>query len=211
MVSTLLKDGNLVLFQGDSITDAGRNKQDPASLGSGYPMLIDAWFSAMYPSKNVRFINRGISGNRAKDLKARWDTDCIDLRPDWVSILIGINDTWRRYDSNNPTTAEAYESDYRYILERTKEKLDARIILLEPFVLPVPDDRNTWREDLDPKIAAVRKLAREFDAMFVPLDGLFAAASAVREPAFWAQDGVHPTSRGHALIAQAWLHAVGAI
>mgnify|MGYP001251089290 CR=1 FL=1 len=210
-MSLLNQDGELVLFQGDSITDAGRDRTDPFSLGYGYPMMIDAWFSALYPAKHVRFANCGISGNRVKDLKARWDKDCIDLRPDWVSILIGINDCWRRYDRNDPTSVEAFEADYRHILERTKKELGAKLIICEPFVLPFPEDRLAWREDLDPKIAAVRKLAREFGAIFIPLDGIFAAACAAREPAFWAADGVHPTFRGHALIAQAWLKAVGAI
>lgn len=208
-MSTLIKDGQLVLFQGDSVTDGGQDREDPFSLGQLYPMMVDAWFQARYPEKRVRFANCGISGDRVRNLKARWDRDCIAIKPDWVSILIGINDTWRRYDSNDSTSVEAFEADYRYILERTKNELGAKLVLCEPFVLPVPEDRTTWREDLDPKIAVVRKLAREFEAILVPLDGIFAAASAVREPAFWAADGVHPTSRGHALIAQSWLRAVG--
>lgn len=210
-MSTLIKDGQLVLFQGDSVTDGGQDREDPFSLGQLYPMMVDAWFQARYPEKRVRFANCGISGDRVRNLKARWDRDCIAIKPDWVSILIGINDTWRRYDSNDPTSVEAFEADYRHILERTKNELGAKLVLCEPFVLPVPEDRTTWREDLDPKIAVVRKLAREFEAILVPLDGIFAAASAVREPAFWAADGVHPTSRGHALIAQSWLRAVGAM
>ncbi len=208
-MSLLIKDNAVVLFQGDSITDAGRSREDDAQLGAGYPSMTSAWFSAMYPEKNVRFINRGISGNRVKDLCARWQPDCIGLKPDIVSILIGINDTWRRYDSNDPTSAEAYEKGYREILTTTSD-LGARIIILEPFVLPVPADRMKWREDLDPKIDAARRLAREFKAIYVPLDGVFAQAAAVREPAFWAADGVHPTPAGHALISQAWLKAVGA-
>lgn len=207
----LLKDGELVLFQGDSITDAGRNRNDINDLGLGYPMFIASWFSALYPDKNVRFINRGISGDRVRNLKARWQEDCLDLKPDWVSILIGINDCWRRYDSNDPTSVEAFESDYRYILDQVKEKLNAKIILCEPFVLPTPEDRVQWREDLDPKIHVVRKLAREYGAIFIPLDGIMAQACARKEPAFWAADGVHPTPAGHALIAQAWLKAVGAL
>ncbi|SHF49039.1 Lysophospholipase L1 [Caldanaerobius fijiensis DSM 17918] len=207
----LLKDGELVLFQGDSITDAGRNRNDINDLGLGYPMFIASWFSALYPDKNVRFINRGISGDRVRNLKARWQEDCLDLKPDWISILIGINDCWRRYDSNDPTSVEAFESDYRYILDQVKEKLNAKIILCEPFVLPTPEDRVQWREDLDPKIHVVRKLAREYGAIFIPLDGIMAQACARKEPAFWAADGVHPTPAGHALIAQAWLKAVGAL
>ncbi|MBN2451429.1 MAG: SGNH/GDSL hydrolase family protein [Lentisphaeria bacterium] len=203
--------GQTVLFQGDSITDAGRSRDNDAELGRGYANLTAAWFSALFPELQVRFLNRGISGNRVRDLQARWQADCVDLRPDWVSIMIGINDTWRRYDRNDPTSAEDYAAGYRDILERTRQVTGAGLILLEPFVLPVPDDRRGWRVDLDPKIAAVRELAREFDALYVPLDGLFAAASTRRQPAFWAADGVHPTQAGHALIARAWLRTVGAL
>ncbi|MEJ5197522.1 MAG: SGNH/GDSL hydrolase family protein [Anaerolineae bacterium] len=210
-MTTLIEDNALVLFQGDSITDAGRNYADPADLGTGYAMLVAAWFSAAYPEKRVRFLNRGISGNRVRDLRQRWQRDCLDLRPTWVSILIGINDTWRRYDSGDPTSAEAFERDYRAILTATRDRLAARLIICEPFLLPVPDDRIAWREDLDPKIAAVRRLAREFDALYIPLDGLFAAAATRREPAFWLPDGVHPTPAGHALTAQAWLRTVRAL
>jgi len=207
----LIEDNALVLLQGDSITDGGRNYADGNDLGTGYAMLVAAWFSAAYPEKRVRFISRGIGGNRAHDLQARWQRDCLDLRPAWVSILIGVNDTWRRYDSNDPTPIEAFERDYRAILTAVHGRPRARLIICEPFLLPVPDDRITWREDLDPKIAAVRRLARDFDAIYVPLDGLFAAAAVRREPTFWLSDGVHPTPAGHALIAQAWLRAVGAL
>jgi lysophospholipase L1-like esterase len=172
--------------------------------------MAAAWFSALYPEREVRFLNRGISGNRAKDLRNRWQPDCLDLKPDIVSIMIGINDTWRRYDSNDPTPVQAYEAAYRTIVEQASNA-GAKLVLLEPFVLPVPDDRRAWREDLDPKIDVVRQLAREFKALLVPLDGLFAQAAAQRDPAFWAHDGVHPSQAGHALIAQAWLRTVGAI
>lgn len=206
----LLEPNATVLFQGDSITDAGRSRENDADLGRGYPQMVAAWFSALYPAHKVRFLNRGISGNRAKDLRTRWQADCLDLAPTWVSILIGINDTWRRYDSDDPTSADVYEDNFRAILEQTRDTLNANIVILEPFVLPTPPDRATWRVDLDPKIAVARKLAREFDALFVPLDGPFAAAATQREMNFWLADGVHPTPAGHALIAQAWLRAVGA-
>jgi acyl-CoA thioesterase-1 len=213
-MTSLIEDGAVVLFQGDSVTDGNRYRNDdsaPDSLGYGYAMMASAWFSALYPEKRVRFINRGISGNRAVDLRMRWQEDCLDLRPTWVSILIGINDTWRRYDSNDPTPVQKYETAYRAILEQSSAKLNAKLILCEPFVLPVLEDRTTWREDLDPKIAVVRRLAREFNALYVSLDGIFAQAATQREPAFWAGDGVHPTVEGHALIAQSWLRAVKAI
>ncbi len=199
-----------VLFQGDSITDAGRSRENDEDLGRGYAAMVAAWFSARYPGHSVRFLNRGISGNRTGDLLARWKEDCLDLHPTWVSILIGINDTWRRYDAGDPTPTDVFEANYRALLSMTADVVGSHIIILEPFLLPIPPDRAAWREDLGPKIAVVRALAREFNTLFVPLDGLFAAAATQREMAFWLPDGVHPTPAGHALIAQAWLQAVGA-
>lgn len=209
-MSFLIKNGDTVLFQGDSVTDAGRDYGNPGDLGSGYPNFIAAWFAALHPEINVAFINRGVSGNRVRGLQARWQKDCLDLRPSWVSILIGINDCWRRYDSGDPTSLEEFADGYRDILCAVRDNTDSRLILCEPFVLPCPEDRKTWREDLDPKINAVRALAREFGAILIPYDGIFASASTKRPPEFWADDGVHPTQPGHALMALEWLKAVGA-
>lgn len=208
---TCLRTGELVLFQGDSVTDCGRSRDNDALLGSGYAGMVAAQFSAAYPDINVRFLNRGISGNRSKDLVARWQNDCIDLKPNWVSVLIGINDTWRRYDRQDPTSTEDYAANCREIFRRTREEIDARLIILEPFVLPYPEDRKAWRVDLDPKIHALRELAVEFDAVYVPLDGLLAAASCRRASTAWSGDGVHPSAAGHAFIARQWLQAVNAL
>lgn len=208
MTSLCIQPGARILFQGDSITDAGRDYANDQQLGGGYPHMVAAWLSARFPALNLTFLNRGISGNRIYDLEARWTDDCIALQPDWLSILIGINDTWRHYDSNLPSPADEFEACYRRLLDRVKAETSARIVLLEPFVLPSLPDRVTWREDLDPRIAAVRRVAREYQALYIPLDGLFAAASTQREPAFWSGDGVHPSPAGHALISQAWIHAV---
>ena len=210
-MSVLIEDGALVLLQGDSITDCGRDRDNGENLGSGYAMIAAGTFGAMYPAKKVRFLNRGIGGNRVRDLVARWQEDCIDLKPDWLSIMVGINDTWRGFDQDDWTSIDAFESGYRDILTRARDEVGPKLILMEPFVLPTPPDRLQWRVDLDPKIQAVRALAREFDAIYVPLDGLFAAAATRRDPSFWAQDGVHPAPAGHAFIASAWLQAVGAI
>jgi acyl-CoA thioesterase-1 len=204
-----ISQGNVVLFIGDSITDAGRNKEKPEQLGTGYALMASSQFASLYPELAVKFINRGINGNRVKDLLGRWQEDCIDLKPDWVSIYIGINDCWRRYDRNDPTSVEDFAAGYRELLERTVRELDAGLVLIEPFVLPVPEDRRAWREDLDPKIQVVRDLAQEYGARYVALDGLFAQACAEAPAAYWAPDGVHPTPAGHARIAQAWLRAMG--
>ena len=197
-----------VLFQGDSITDCGRDRGDICNLGTGYPLLVSAHLSSVYTDIDFTFINKGISGNRACDLNARWDEDCVALKPTVVSILVGINDTWRRYDSNDPTNVEVFENRYRQILTRTKNEVTDRIIMMEPFILPVHKEQLQWHEDLDPKIQCVRALAREFGARYIPLDGMFAAACMKKSPAFWSQDGVHPTVAGHGLIAKAWVDAV---
>lgn len=205
----MLKENALVLFQGDSVTDWGRNYEDGGSLGNGYAMMCAAWFNSLYPELNFRFVNRGISGNRVKDLESRWQRDCIDLKPDVVSILIGINDTWRRFDNNDPTSAESFEASYRRILIDVKQKTEARIILCEPFLLPVTEaQKKLWREDLDPKINVVRSLSREFGAVYIPFDGIFAQASAKQPPEYWAADGVHPTPAGFALMSRNWLEAL---
>ncbi len=206
-----IEDGAVVLFQGDSITDSGRSRENRNDLGHGYAMMAASWVGAMYPELSVRFVNRGISGNRAKDLENRWQEDCLDVAPTWVSIMIGVNDTWRAFDSNDPTSPEAYRDAYEAILAATREKLGARLVLLEPFVLPHPEDRKAWRADLNPRIDIVRELACKYEAILVPLDGIMAEACTRRAPAYWASDGVHPSLPGHALIAQAWLQAVGAL
>jgi acyl-CoA thioesterase I len=207
-MSTYVKDNSIVLFQGDSVTDAGRDYETASSLGMGYPMMIAAAFTAMYPEKNVTFVNKGISGNRVKDLEERWGRDCVELMPTTVSILIGINDTWRRYDSNDPTSIQDFENTYRRIITKVKEKTNAEIILIEPFLLPVNVGQENWREDLDPKIQVVRKLAKEFKALLIPMDGIFAAASSKVNFEVWSGDGVHPTSAGHALIAKSWMDVI---
>ncbi|HHT49075.1 MAG TPA: SGNH/GDSL hydrolase family protein [Firmicutes bacterium] len=198
----------LILFQGDSITDAGRNREEPWSLGTGYALMIAGWVKALFPEINGAFLNRGVSGDRVVDLKARWQEDCLDLKPDLVSIMIGINDCWRRYDSNMPLPVEEFEANYRAILKQTKERLDAEIVLCEPFLLPVQEGQEMWYEDLGPKIQVVRKLAREYNTVFIPYDGIFAQAASVQKPAYWLQDGVHPTEAGHALIAREWMKQV---
>ena len=208
----MIKKNSLVLFQGDSITDWGRSREDDNNLGGGYPMMTAAWFNAVHPELNVKFLNRGVSGDRVVELMDRWQKDCIDLKPDVVSIMIGINDTWRRFDNNDSTSAESYLENYRTLLNSIKEELGAQIILCEPFMLVVTEaQKKEWREDLDPKINAVRELAREFGATYIPFDGIFAAASAIQPPEYWAADGVHPTPAGHALISKHWLEAVKAL
>ena len=205
----LIQPDDRILFTGDSITDCGRVRENPDHLGFGYPAFTAAHLQARLASPQLKIFNRGIGGNRVCDLLQRVEADLLALKPTVVSILIGINDTWRRYDSNNPTDAKSYEKDYRTLLEKIEQNLKARIVLLEPFLLHVPEDRYAWREDLNPKIDAMRKLAVEFGAELVPLDGLFAQAATQAPAAYWLPDGVHPSAAGHALIAETWLENAG--
>jgi len=205
----LLRKDDHVLFYGDSITDAGRLGEDNNSgLGCGYAALCASLLAARLPELNLRFTNRGISGNRVFDLEARLEEDLLDLEPTVVSVMIGINDTWRRYDSGVLSPIPDFEACYRRILSTVREELGARLVICEPFCLPIPPDRTGWREDLDPRIAAVRRLAVDYGATFVPLDGLFAAAACRKPMDTWLPDGVHPTPAGHRLIADAWIAAV---
>lgn len=203
----MIKENSTILFQGDSITDAGRlYDRSEADMGTGYPLKVKEFLATFFSEKNITVLNRGISGNRAIDLKSRWDVDCIDLKPDYVSILIGVNDTWRKYDSNNPTSAQEYEDNYRNILERTKQaNPDCQIIILEPFLIPTDPQKAVWYEDLVWKQQAARRLAREFGAEFIPLDGVFASKCINADPSVWSGDGVHPTDAGHSFIARLWL------
>ena len=202
------KHDDLILFTGDSITDCGRNRNDPASLGAGYVHMLTGQLGSEHAELDLRFRNTGISGDRACDLVARWGRDCIDLQPDWVSILVGVNDMWRRYKYNEPTPVETFEQECRTLLNRIKEETAARIILCSPFLLHVDKSVSGMREDLDPKIAILKTLSNEFDAIWIDFDAAFVAAQQRHIPSYWADDGVHPTAAGHALMAETWLAAV---
>ena len=200
-----------VLFFGDSITDCGRNRDalpgEAGGWGRGYVGQIATNLREKFPEKNLLFTNKGISGNRVYDLEDRLETEVLPLAPDIVTILIGINDVWRRYDSDLISDPDDFEASYRRILERIAAS-GAEMVLMEPFALEVPPVQAHWRDDLDPKIEVVRALAVEFGTKLIPLDGLFRNAARSRDAKFWLPDGVHPSPEGHALIASAWMDAM---
>jgi acyl-CoA thioesterase-1 len=199
MTDTLLDPRRTIVFAGDSVTDCGR-RTDPAGLGDGYVKNLYDAFGADRP----RIVNAGISGHRAVDLAARWQTDVLAFEPDLVSILIGINDTWRRYDEDDPTSTEDFEASYRELLE----PVTAKLVLVEPFLLAVKEEQHAWREDLDPKIEVVRRLAAEYDALLVPADVEFNRQALTVGATTLADDGVHPTAAGHQLLAELWHRTV---
>lgn len=205
-MSIALPANATVVFMGDSITDADRLDGGEWGLGSGYVREIASAEAIAHPDRNYRWINRGVSGERVRDLRGRWERDCIAHSPDVVSIMVGINDTWRRYDSGETTSVTSFEADYRECLTMTRDRTDAQLLLIEPFLMPVDPAQWTWREDLDPRIQIVRALAAEFDATLLCADGRLAQLSVGAEAtARLTFDGVHLTPAGHQVLAQAWL------
>lgn len=207
----MLNKNSLVLFQGDSITDTGRTgSADPdASLGQGYPAKIAEAFANDYADLGLTVVNRGISGNRTWDLLNRWDKDCIDIKPDYFSLLIGVNDTWRRYDSGMITTAEEYEANMRTLLDRVVKETGAKIILLNIFLLDVNDDKARMRPDLVEKQAVIAKLVEDYDVIYIDIQKKFDEIVANGTPMTdLSEDGVHPTDFGHSVIAAEWLRNV---
>ncbi|MEU8512833.1 GDSL-type esterase/lipase family protein [Kitasatospora sp. NPDC048722] len=193
----------VVLFQGDSITDAGRDRTDPASLGDGYAARAATALHTAHPGATV--LNRAVAGDRIRDLRDRWDRDALAHQPDLLSVMIGVNDTLRRYDSGLASPPDHWEDTYGHLLDRVRERFDTRLLLIEPFLVPVTPEQWAWREDLDPRIHAVRRLATEFGALLLAADGLLnQAARTVGAPDRIAADGVHPTPYGHRLLAAAW-------
>lgn len=199
-----------ILFQGDSITDAGRDRNDIHNLGGGYPKYAAKFLSEKYPDIDFEFIDLGISGNQTKDLVARLDTDFIDIQPDIVSILIGINDTWHHAEQKDWIPNEVFEERYRTVLTAIKEKTNAKIMMMEPFLIPT-EDKAFFREDLAPKIEIIRKLAREFADIYLPTDGLLASAFIGDDPLSYAADGVHPTAKGAEFIGMLYCEYISDI
>lgn len=184
-----------ILFQGDSVTDAGRNYSDPDDLGPGYCHYTAQILQDRFPSADFEFVNRGISGNRVIDLVNRFDSDFIAIKPDIVTILIGVNDSWHRYGFTHKFSSNAsFEKYYRYILESLKQN-NVTIFMIEPFSLP-NDCIPKFRSDLLPKIDIVRKLAREYAVKYLPTDGLLAADSVINGLTHLTDDGVHPNEEG---------------
>ena len=214
-VSVAIPPGSIILFQGDSITDTGRSRETAdtpnlrSTLGSGYAWMAGSHLLVDHPDSDLKVFNRGISGNKVPDLARRWDAVCLRLKPDILSILIGVNDIWHRRNGKYDGTLESYEAGYRELLQRTKEALpDVKLVLCEPFVLKCGAIDDSWFPEFDGFRAAARKLSEEFKTVFVPFQTAFDRAVAYAQPKDWAGDGVHPSPYGAALMAHEWLRHV---
>ncbi len=201
-----------ILFQGDSITDAGRtaNPNPNGCLGLGYPLYINARLQADYPGK-FEVLNRGITGNRVVDLYARWKVDCLNLSPDILSILIGVNDTWHEFGNRNGVEPVRYARIYHELIEWTQKTLPkTKIIILEPFIYVFEGSAPTeaWRAEIDERRAITAKLAKDFGLLYLPCQKILNDALKRGPFTNWLHDGVHPAPAGHQLITDEWIKAV---
>lgn len=204
-----------ILFQGDSITDGnrGRNADPNHILGHGYAFIIAAKFGAMFPQYRWEFMNRGISGNTVRDLEGRWQPDTLDLRPDVLSILVGVNDAAQWINGwPGAVGAPEYERTYDRLLARTRESLPGvRLVICEPFILPVGrvgENWPTWQSEMKARQAVAAKLAERYQATYVRFQRAFDEACQKAPADYWIWDGVHPTYRGHQIMAEQWVSAV---
>jgi len=214
LMSTLIAPHSVVLFQGDSITDCGRSREEDSTneihfLGNGgYVCMSAASLLADRPSDGLCIHNRGVAGDRIVDLYARVLRDTINLKPDVLSVLIGVNDTWHGFN-NNGIPIPKFERIYRDYLNEVRESLpNIRLVLCEPFVLRCGVVTDDWVTEMDLRREVVRRLVSDYAATFVPFQGLFDEAVKKAPAEYWASDGVHPSAAGHCLMARAWLDAV---
>lgn len=211
-----LKQGDTILFQGDSITDAGRDRRrrranEARAFGFGYPLLIGCELLRDYPNAGLKIHNRGISGNKVPDLDARWQADCLDLQPSLLSILIGVNDIWHKLNGRYDGTVKDYQQGFAALLARTRKSLpETTFVVCEPFVLRCGAVNEKWFPEFDRRRAAAKSVADDAGAIWVPFQTMFdKAVQAGTEPGYWAGDGVHPSMAGHSLMAQTWRKVVG--
>ncbi len=213
----VLKRGDVVLFQGDSITDARRDRKtqsEPNSLpglGKGYPLIIGKGLLADHAELDLQIYNRGISGHKVPDLQRRWKKDCLDLKPAVLSILIGVNDIWHKLNGRYDGTVESYRTGFAALIKQTQEALpETTIVICEPFVLRCGAVKDNWFPEFDQRRTAAKEVAESAKTLWVPFQTMFDDAVAEgTKPEHWARDGVHPTAEGHALMAKTWRKVVG--
>ena len=207
------KANQTLLFVGDSITDCGRERpvgQRWNSLGEGYVSFVDSILGAVIPGTTITVLNTGISGNRVTDLEARWQSDVLDLEPNWLSVMIGINDVWRQFDSEpgaEQVEPEQYELVYRSVLAKTRLQLDG-LVLMTPYFLET-NREDPMRLKMDAYGTITKKLAVEFDAIFVDTQAAFDYYLAHQPTESLCADRVHPNGLGHMILARAFLNALG--
>ena len=209
-----IEAGSKLVMIGDSITDCGRGRPNGEglgdALGSGYVNLVNGFLTTCYPGQRIRVVNMGTSGNTVRDLKARWQTDVFDLKPDWLSIMIGINDVWRQFDCRLQTEWQVPVDEYEHILEElvssTKPLVKGLVLMTPYFIEPNPED--AMRATMDRYGGVVRKLAKKYNTLFVDTQAAFDNVLTEMHPMGLAWDRVHPGITGHMILARAFLKAI---
>ena len=205
-----------IVFQGDSITDAGRNENNGSkmSIGQGYAALTAGHLMLEKPTE-FEFFNRGVAGNKIEDMYKRMQLDCWDLCPDVISILIGVNNVWVDSKEEEVEDNTVVEQNFRMLTEETLKKLPkVKMIIMEPFLLKGSTTTCHWerfRREVEKRAASAQKISREFGQSFVPLQKILDELACTYSPEYWIADGVHPSLAGHAVIAREWLKIFGQI
>lgn len=209
-----------ILFQGDSITDAGRSRENDANAGFGYVTLVKGELGFNYPNEYEMY-NRGISGNRVIDVYARMKKDIIKLKPDIMSILIGVNDVWHEINRQEGIDADKYFKIYSMLIEEVKEALpDVKIMIMEPFVLKAsatedteecPNKWDLFSTEVKKRAEKAKEIATKYDLPFIPLQEKFDEAAKLAPNNYWLADGVHPTTAGHEIIKREWIKSFKAL
>lgn len=199
-----------ILFQGDSITDCGRSRDDDSFKGKGYVALLASRMGMDNPGE-YEFINRGISGNRITDVYARMYRDIINLKPDYMSILVGVNDVWHQVDRQDGVLVEKYEKIYDMLIGEILEALpNLKIMIIEPFITKGTSTEEQWdafQTEVPKRAAAAKRIAEKYNLTYLTLQDKFDKMLAIHPEPYWTREGVHPTEAGHELIAREWLKA----
>jgi lysophospholipase L1-like esterase len=210
-----LNTNDIVLFQGDSITDAGRDKKkteanNTACMGNGYALVAGSKLLVDNPDKKLQIYNKGVSGNKVFQLADRWDDDCLNLKPNVLSIFVGVNDYWHTLTNGYTGTIETYRTDYKKLLDRTKQALpDVKLIICEPYAINgVKAVTDAWFPKFTEYQQVAREIADEYNTGFVPFQAVVDKAMKAASGIYWTADGVHPNIAGITLLANAWLEAV---
>lgn len=209
------KENATVLFQGDSVTDCSRNRnhdcKTAAIMGDGYPRMFMQMYDMLFPNHTVKFVNRGVSGDKIADLLNRYDEDFKAVNPDFISIMIGINDTWHGFEEGTQTSVENFARDYEILLKKLKQDFpNVEIMLIEQFMLVDHPERTAWKDDVDKKRAVTRQLAEKYADYCIPMyDVINSAARGEFTVAEISVDGVHPADQGHAIITAEILKTLG--